>query len=234
MYGAGGKRKQHHPRCDLEAASHLFLPHFDRHLLPAAVQHGGHHCGGAVCGHQRPGGGGHHRHPHQPAGGLLCGGVLRRHGDYLPILRRGGRQKRLQGGAHLHCLGLGGRACHHGAGAADGPALFGAAGRARGDTGRRLDLHERVLLRHHRQHDIQRGHRRAAGHWRQPHAPVRAHCLLPGEHCAGPALCAGLPLGRVRRGHCHGALPGGQRGAYHGAADAHPGELPGGAQTHPL
>lgn len=36
------------------------------------------------------------------------------------------------------------------------------------------------------------------------------------------------------RGHCHGALPGGQRGAYHGAADAHPGELPGGAQTHPL
>ena len=136
--------------------------------------------------------------------------------------------------AHLHCLGLGGRTCHHGAGAADGSALFGAAGRARGDTGRRLDLHERVLLRHHRQHDIQRGHRRAAGHWRQPHAPIRAHCLLPGEHCAGPALCAGLPLGRVRRGHCHGALPGGQRGAYHGAADAHPGELPGGAQTHPL
>ena len=104
------KGKQHHPRRDLEAASDLFLPHFDRHLFPAAVQHGGHHCGGPVCGHQRPGGGGHHRHPHQPAGGLFCGGVLRRHGDYLPVLRRGGRQKRLQGGAHLHGPGLGGRA----------------------------------------------------------------------------------------------------------------------------
>ena len=58
--------------------------------------------------------------------------------------------------------------------------------------------------------------------------------VLPGEHRAGPAVRAGLPLGCVRRGLCHGAVPGGQRGADFAAADAHPGVLPGRAEEDPL
>ena len=164
----------------MEAASHLFLPHFDRHLLPAA-------CTtrwtplwwGSMWGTNALAAVGTTA-PSSTCWWASLWGVLRRHGDYLSNSSARGTAKTSPrrctpplpwpwwAGLSSWVLGL----------LTPGPLWCCWA--CRGDTGRRLDLHERVLLRHHRQHDIQRRHRRAAaiGDSRMPLYVLIVCCLV--------------------------------------------------------
>ena len=229
------KRKQHHPRCDSEAASHLFLPHSDGHLLPAAVQHGGRHRGGAVCGHATPWRRwGHHRHPHQPAGGLLCGGVLRRHGDYLPVLRRRRDGKNvskavhtstalaLAGGLVIMVLGL--LTARPSAGAA-----WACPRRYWATPLTYMNMYYCGIIAS-MIYNVGTGVLRAIGDCRMPLYVLIVCCLV--NIVLDLLFVLGFHMGRVRRGLCHGASPRwSARCLVHGAADAHPGELPGGARN---
>ena len=166
--------------------------------------------------------------------GFLRGRVLRRHGDHLPVLRGGDSQNvskavhtsmalALVGGLIIMAFGL--------LTARPSLEMLGVPDEIMEDAMTYLNVYYCGIIAS-MIYNVGTGVLRAIGDSRM--APVCAYRVLPGEHRAGPAVRAGFPLGCVRRGLCHGAVPGGQRGAHLAAAHAHPGVLPGGAEEDPL